>query len=163
MRPGCIESSAQIQLPMESKGDKAMQLANVTAKIAALVYAVGATCVPLSAHHAFAAEFDSKQPVKLTGVVTKMEWINPHSWIHIDVKNPDGTTTNWMIEGGSPNTLFRRGFNQKSLPNGITIVVDGYRSKDGSFKANGRDVTFPDGRKLFLGGSNPDEQPGYTK
>ena len=114
-------------------------------------------------HHAFSAEFDSKQPIKLTGDVTKVEWINPHAWIHIDVKESDGKTTSWMIEAGSPNTLFRRGVTQKSLPNGTAIVVDGYRSKDGNNKANGRDITLADGKKLFLGGSNPDEQPNYTK
>jgi Family of unknown function (DUF6152) len=110
------------------------------------------------AHHAFAAEFDSNKPIKLTGTVTKMEWINPHSWIHIDVKNADGTVTNWMIECGSPNTLFRHGLNKESLPNGVEIVVDGYKAKDGGMRANGRDVTFTDGRKLFLGSSAPDAQ-----
>jgi hypothetical protein len=87
----------------------------------------------------------------LTGTVTKVEWINPHSWIHIDVKAPDGTMENWMVEGGTPNALVRRGFTKNSLPPGTVIVVDGFRSKDGKLKANGRDVTFPDGRKLFLG------------
>ncbi len=109
---------------------------------------------PVWAHHAFAAEFDAKKPVKLRGTVTKMEWINPHAWIHIDVKEPDGKTTSWMIEGGTPNTLLRRGFTKDSLQPGTEIVVDGYQAKDGSNRANGRDVTFPDGRKLFLGSSN---------
>src|SRR6516162_7413924 len=109
--------------------------------------------VPVWAHHAFAAEFDAKKPVKLEGKVTKMEWINPHACIHIDVKNADGTMTNWMIEGGTPNTLLRRGFTKDSLAVGTEIVVDGYQAKDGSNRANGRDVTFPDGRKLFLGSS----------
>jgi hypothetical protein len=111
------------------------------------------------AHHAFAAEFDANRPVKMTGTVAKVEFINPHSWIHIDVKNPDGSTTRWAIEGGSPNTLFRRGVTKDSLPQGTVIVVDGYQAKDGSNKANGRDITFTDGRKIFVGGSNPDEQP----
>ena len=111
---------------------------------------------PLSAHHAFAAEFDSTKPIKLRGTVTKMDWINPHSWIHIDVKNADGTTTSWMIECGSPNTLFRRGFTKDSLPSGVEVIVDGYLAKDGGNRANGRDVTFADGKKLFLGSSNPD-------
>src|SRR6516164_10310306 len=106
--------------------------------------------VPVWAHHAFAAEFDAKKPVKLEGKVTKMEWINPHAWIHIDVKNTDGTVTSWMVEGGSPNTLLRNGFTKLSLPVGSEIVVDGYQSKDGTNKANGRDITFPDGRKLFV-------------
>jgi hypothetical protein len=108
---------------------------------------------PVSAHHAFAAEFDASRPIKLTGTVTKMEWINPHTWIHIDVKRPNGTVERWAIEGGPPNALFRRGFNRDSLPAGIEIVVEGFQAKDGSRKGNGRDVTFADGRRLFLGSS----------
>ena len=108
---------------------------------------------PIWAHHAFAAEFDAKKPVKLRGKVTKMEWINPHAWIHIDVPGTDGKQAEWMIEAGTPNTLFRRGFTKESLKTGTEILVDGYQSKDGSNRANGRDVTFPDGRKLFLGSS----------
>src|SRR5687767_4507487 len=106
-----------------------------------------------SAHHAFAAEFDASRPIKLRGTVTKMEWINPHTWIHIDVKRPNGTVERWAIEGGPPNALFRRGFNRNSLPTGIEIVVEGFQAKDGSRKGNGRDVTFADGRRLFLGSS----------
>jgi hypothetical protein len=114
---------------------------------------------PLWAHHAFTAEFDSKKPLKLRGTVAKVELINPHSWIHIDVKNPDGTTTRWMIEGGTPNTLLRRGFTKNSLPAGTEILVDGYQAKDGSNRANGRDLTFPDGKKIFLGSSGPEGPP----
>jgi len=111
------------------------------------------SAAPVFAHHAFAAEFDAKKPVKMRGTVTRMEWINPHAWIHIDVKEPDGKVVQWMIEAGTPNTLFRRGFTKDSLAVGTEILVDGYQSKDGSNRANGRDVTFPDGRKLFLGSS----------
>src|SRR5438034_5464611 len=106
--------------------------------------------VPLRAHHAFTSEFDASKPVKLRGTVTKVELINPHSWIHIDVKNPDGSVTNWAIEGGTPNTLFRLGVNKDSLAIGSELLVDGYQAKDGSNKANGRDITFADGRKVFI-------------
>jgi hypothetical protein len=105
------------------------------------------------AHHAFSAEFDANKPVKLRGVVTKMEWINPHAWIHIDVKRSDGKVEKWMIEGGGPQALIRRGFNKNSLPVGTEIVVDGYQAKDGTLRANGRDLTLPDGRTLFMGSS----------
>jgi hypothetical protein len=111
---------------------------------------------PLLAHHAFAAEFDAKKPIKLRGTVTKMEWINPHAWIHIDVKKADGTVEEWMIEAGTPNTLLRRGFTKDSLKAGTEVLVDGYQSKDGSLRANGRDITLPNGKTLFLGSSAPD-------
>jgi hypothetical protein len=108
---------------------------------------------PALAHHAFAAEFDAKKPVHLEGVVTKVELINPHAWIHVDVKGQDGKVTSWMIEAGSPNVLLRRGFTKTTVAPGTQVVVDGYQSKDGSMKANGRDITLPGGRKLFLGSS----------
>lgn len=107
----------------------------------------------LNAHHSFSAEFDSNQPIQLRGTVVKVEWINPHTWIHMDVKKPDGSVERWMIEGGTPNTLLRRGLTRNSLPQGTEIVVDGYKAKNGSNRANGRDVTFADGRKLFMGSS----------
>jgi hypothetical protein len=105
------------------------------------------------AHHAFAAEFDAKKPVHLEGVVSKVELINPHAWIHVDVKGSDGTVTMWMVEAGSPNVLLRRGFTKTTVTNGTPVVVDGYQSKDGSNRANGRDITLPNGKKLFLGSS----------
>ena len=123
----------------------------LTVLLAGLGLAIAA--VPAPAHHAFAAEFDSKRPIKLKGTVVRMEWINPHSWIHIDVKRPNGKVERWMIEGGPPNALYRRGFTRDSLPTGIEIIVEGFQAKDGSMRGNGRDITFADGRKLFLGSS----------
>ena len=109
------------------------------------------------AHHAFSAEFDARRPIELRGVVTKMEWINPHSWITIDVTNEDGSVQTWEIEAGAPNAMFRRGFTRDSLPVGTEIVVRGYQARDGGPRANGRDLTLPDGQRLFLGGSAPDQ------
>jgi hypothetical protein len=106
-----------------------------------------------SAHHAFAAEFDANKPVTFKGTISKVEWVNPHSWVHVVVKKEDGGVENWAIEAGTPNVLFRRGFTKDSLLPGTEILVDGYQAKDGTHRANGRDLTLPDGRKLFLGSS----------
>ena len=121
--------------------------------------------VPTWAHHAFSAEFDGNHPVKLEGPVTKVELINPHAWIHMTVKAADGKVEEWMVEGGTPNTLMRRGITRDSLQVGTVIRVDGYQAKDGTLRANGRDLTFPDGRKLFMGstGTGAPGEPGEPK
>ena len=121
----------------------------------ALVFAVAAQSAAVQAHHSFASEFDANQPVSLKGTVTKVEFINPHSWIHIEVTNDDGTKAAWEVEGGTPNTLFRKGINDNTLPVGTAIAVDGYRARDGSNRMSGRDITLADGRKVFLSGSAP--------
>jgi hypothetical protein len=111
------------------------------------------TAVPTSAHHAFNSEFDAAKPVKLTGT------INPHSWLTLDVKRPDGTIETWEIEAGAPNAMFRRGFNRNSLPVGTAVVVNGFQAKDGRKRANGRDISFPDGKKLFMGSAGTPGAP----
>lgn len=107
------------------------------------------------AHHSFLAEFDPDQPIQLRGTLTKIELINPHSWFHIDVVTESGAVETWAIEAGTPNTLFRKGINKNTLPVGIEIIVDGYRARNGTTTASGRDITFPDGRQLYLEGSAP--------
>jgi len=136
-----------------------MRLFRVVA-VAALLVSAG---VPVLAHHSFAAEFDANKAVTIKGKVVEVEWVNPHSWIHIDVTNPDGKVERWAVEGGAPNALLRRGWTKNSLPPGIEIIVEGFQAKDGAFRANGRDITFPDGKRLFIGSTGtgaPDEKPG---
>jgi len=133
------------------------------ARLAALIAGVAllATAVPAFAHHAFAAEYDASKRLTLKGKVTKWELVNPHSWIHLDVTGPDGKVTEWMVEGGSPNSLLRNGFNKNSLPAGTEIVVEGYQAKDGANRAVGANLTYAaDGKRLFLGGSAPGANGG---
>jgi hypothetical protein len=135
-----------------------MKLLHAIASASLLV----ATAAPVIAHHSFSAEFDANKPVTIKGTVVKVEWVNPHSWIHIEVKGPDGKAERWMVEGGAPNALIRRGWSKNSLPYGIEIVVEGFQAKDGAYRANGREITFPDGRKLCVGSPDtgaPNEKP----
>ena len=136
-------------------------------KLFALIAGIGLLLAarPVSAHHAFGAEFDANKPVKFRGTVTKMEWINPHAWIHIDVKGDDGKVTAWMIETAAPNALLRRGWTKNSLLIGTEILVEGYQAKDGANRANGSIITFTDGKKLFVGSSagDPGAAPGAPK
>jgi hypothetical protein len=120
--------------------------------------AVLGAAAPAFAHHSFAAEFDANKAIELKGTITKVDFMNPHSWIHIDVHDPDGKIAKWDIEGGTPNTLFRRGVNQNTLKPGTEVIVKGYAARDGSNKASGRDITLTNGQKLFLGGSEPDQK-----
>jgi hypothetical protein len=121
--------------------------------IAGIAVCLAGTAASVVAHHAFAAEFDANKPVTFTGTVTKMEWLNPHVWLHMEVKKADGTVEPWAFEAGTPNVLFRRGFTKASLMPGVVVKVDGYQAKDGTRRANGRDLTFADGKKLFMGSS----------
>jgi hypothetical protein len=118
-----------------------------------------ALAVPAAAHHAFGSEFDANRPVLIKGKVVKVEWVNPHSWIHVETTKPDGTKEVWMVEGGSPNSLLRRGITKDSLPPGTDVVVDGYQSRDRSLRANARNVTFPDGRQVFVGSADAGAPP----
>ena len=142
----------------------------MTKRLLGLVLVSLSAWMPALAHHSFTAQFDSKKPITLKGTVTRMEWINPHAWIHMEVKGPDGKGVEWMVETGTPNILLRRGFimcpstrlefvgfTKKSLEAGTEIVVQGYMAKSGENKVNGGSVTFADGKRLFLGGSNPDQ------
>ena len=139
------------------------RIAIVVIGVAGFCQVLALTASSASAHHAFAAEFDATKHVKFEhAVVTKMAWTNPHVWIYIDVKKPDGTVEQWAIEAGTPNVLFRRGFTREALKAGTEITVDGYAAKDGSKRANGRDLMLPDGKMLFLGSSGtgaPVEKP----
>ena len=132
-----------------------MRTAHIVAAAFVVMLAGGG---PVAAHHSFAAEFDGSKPVTLRGTITKMEWTNPHAWLHIDVKGPDGKVVAWMIEGGAPNALLRRGWNKESVAPGAAVVVQGFRARDGSNRASGGDVTLPDGKKLFAASSNTEAE-----
>src|SRR5262245_27140561 len=131
--------------------------------LAAAAAGILISTLPLRAHHAFGAEFDSKKPVKLRGIVAKVEMVNPHSWVYVDVKGEDGTVTQWMLEAGSPNVLIRRGFTKLSLPKGTEVIFEGFQAKDGSPRANGRDIMLPDGKKLFIGSTGAEGPPEEKK
>ncbi len=130
--------------------------------ISLVAFGVALAALPAIAHHSFAAEYDGNKPVTLKGTLTKVEWTNPHGWIYIDVKDDDGKVTNWAVEFGAPNVLLRRGLRKTDFPTGVELIVKGFRAKSGSPTVNGTSVTFPDGRNLFTGSSNPDA-PGAEK
>lgn len=123
--------------------------------IALALFGILPAAAPLAAHHAFAAEFDVNQPVKVHGTITKVEWVNPHAWLYVDVKGPDGKVVNWHFELGPPNALFRLGWKKDAIPAGLEVDITGYRAKNGGSVGNGRSITLPDGRELFAGGSAP--------
>ena len=133
---------------------KAILVAIAAAVGLALVVAGG----PVLAHHAFSAQFDASKPISIKGTITKMEWTNPHSWLYVDVKGPDGKTVNWEVEFGPPNNLYRAGWSKRDLPVGVEVTITGFQSKDGRPSANGNDIVLPDGKKLFAG--NPAEPDG---
>jgi hypothetical protein len=135
----------------------------ICAVLGGSLIAMIAAAVPAWAHHSFAAEFDAAKPIVLRGIVKKMEWINPHSWLTLDVKNPDGTTATWEVEAGAPNAMFRRGFTRNSLPVGTEVIVNGFQAKDGQQRANGRDIRFADGKLLFMGSSGTPGAPDETQ
>ena len=132
---------------------RARHVIGVLIAVGGICVFVAGTAAPVAAHHAFAAEFDAERPVEFSGTVTKVEWVNPHVWIHLDVNLDNGATEPWAFEAGTPNVLFRRGFTRESLLPGTEVMVDGYQAKDGTNRANGRDITLTDGTKLFLGSS----------
>ena len=123
--------------------------------LAAVGLAVALTGVSVSAHHAFSAEFDQEKPVNLEGTLTKADWVNPHAWLYIDVKNPDGTIANWSIEMGPPNALLRRGWKRSSMQYGVVLKIEGFAAKNGKLFANATNVTMPDGTKVFVGAEEP--------
>ena len=124
----------------------------------AVAVVVLAAATPLAAHHAFAAEFDVNQPVKVKGTITKVEWVNPHAWLYVDVKGNDGKVVNWRFELGAPNAMIRLGWRKESVPAGLEVAITGFRAKNGEAVANGRSIILPDGRELFSGGSGPGAQ-----